>query len=67
MNGPLIKSYCIGNAVHHALARIITLHGISYLRVQNNVGYFIHGHAIFIEDGSETNNIVEDNLVIKTI
>ena len=32
-----------------------------------NVGYFIYGHAIFIEDGSETHNIIEDNLVIKTI
>jgi len=67
MNGPILKSYAIGNAVHHSLARIITLHGVNYLRVQKNVGYFIYGHAIFIEDGSETHNVVEDNLVIKTI
>jgi len=42
------------------------LHGIRYLRVSYCVGYEIFGHNYFIEDGSETNNIIEYNLGINT-
>ena len=67
MNGPIPKSFVKGVAVHRSLARICTLHGVSYLKFTENVGYHIEGHAVFVEDGSETNNIIENNVVLQTI
>lgn len=60
-------SFCIGNAVHHSWARVVAIHDTHFLTVQKNVGYFIYGHSYFIEDGIETNNLLEDNLGISTI
>jgi len=51
-------SFADGNAVHHSLARVTTIHGTQYLKVTNSVGYYISGHAIFIEDGAEMHNLV---------
>ena len=65
--GDAQDSYVIGNAVHHSYNRAITIHGVNFLRVQNNVAYWCMGHTIFIEDGVETYNLIEDNLVINTI
>jgi hypothetical protein len=51
MNGDVVNSYAVGNAVHQSFARIITIHGVRYLRVADNVGYRVKGHNFFIEDG----------------
>jgi hypothetical protein len=64
LNGEIFESYSRGNAVHDSHARCITVHGVHYLRVQKNVCYNTMGHTIFLEDGIETNNIFEDNLVL---
>ena len=55
-----------GNAVHHSMARILTIHGVHFLKVEKNVGYDVQGHNFFIEDGIETNNVIEYNLAIKS-
>lgn len=60
-------SFVIGNSVHESYARVVTIHNTHFLRVQKNVGYRIYGHAYFIEDGIETNNVVEDNLAVSII
>jgi len=62
--GDVHKSYIVGNAIHHTYNRAVTIHGVHYLRVQKNVAYWVMGHAIFIEDGIETHNLIEDNLVV---
>jgi hypothetical protein len=67
MNGDVIESYAIGNAVHHSFARVITVHAVHYLRVFDNVGYWVKGHNYFIEDGIETHNILEGNLAISSL
>lgn len=51
MNGDVTESYAKGNSVHHSMARVITLHGVHFLTVQDNVGYSVSGHNYFIEDG----------------
>ena len=51
MNGDVANSFVKGNAVHESFARIITLHGIKFLHVSENVGYRVRGHNFFIEDG----------------
>ena len=45
----------------------MTLNGVHYLRVQNNLAYNIKGHALFLENSIETNNLIEDNLIIQTV
>ncbi|CAD8161606.1 unnamed protein product [Paramecium octaurelia] len=66
LNGEVDDSYVIGNSIHDSYARCLTIHGVHYLKVQKNVCYNTFGHAIFLEDGIETNNIIEDNLVTNT-
>lgn len=67
MNGDVVDSEVKGNAVHHSFARVLTLHAIQYLHVSYNVGYWVKGHNFFIEDGIETDNILEYNLVISSL
>jgi hypothetical protein len=64
LNSEVYDSYVKGNSIHDSNARCITIHGVSYLRVLNNVGYNANGHNIFLEDGIETNNIIQHNLMI---
>ena len=60
-------SFVIGNSVHESFARVVAIHGTNFLTVQRNVGYRVYGHNYFLEDGVETNNVLEDNLGISTI
>ena len=66
MIGTVNKSYIKNNAIHQTYNRAITIHGVHYLTIQNNVAYKNMGHAVFIEDAAETNNLIEDNLVVDT-
>ncbi|KAM3144741.1 hypothetical protein pb186bvf_003050 [Paramecium bursaria] len=63
LNGDVDGSYVRGNSIHDNYGRCVTIHGVSNLLVENNVCYNTFGHAIFLEDGIETNNIIQDNLV----
>lgn len=67
MNGDCSSSYVRGNAIHDSYARMVTIHAVSFLRVQWNVGHRAMGHNIFLEDGIETNNLIENNLVISSL
>jgi hypothetical protein len=66
MIGNAHSSYVRNNAIWQTWNRAVTIHGVHYLRVQNNVAYKNMGHAIFIEDAAETNNLIEDNLIVDT-
>ena len=67
MAGDVTESYARGNAVHDSFARVITIHGVRYLQVSENVGYRVKGHNFFIEDGIETHNVIENNLAIGSL
>lgn len=45
----------------------MTVHASNYVRVQHNFAYHIHGHSIFMEDGVEKYNVIEENLVAVTL
>jgi len=62
--GTVHSSYVKNNAIHHSFNRAVTLHGINYLTVQNNVAYHTMGHTIFIEDAVESKNLIENNLIL---
>lgn len=66
MIGTVHKSYVRGNAIHHTYNRAVTIHGVHYLRVTDNVAYKTMGHTFFIEDAAETKNYLENNLAILT-
>ena len=63
LNGEMFDSYVVGNSIHDSYARCVTIHGVHFLRVSNNVGFNHFGHGIFMEDGIETNNIITNNLI----
>jgi hypothetical protein len=67
MNGDVSDSYVRGNAVHHSFARVLTLHAVYYLTVEHNVGYWVKGHNIFLEDGIEQYNVIQYNLMISSL
>lgn len=66
MDGKVHESYVMNNVFLNSVNRGTTLHGVQYLRIIGNVYYNTRGHTIFVEDGVETQNRVEYNLVIKT-
>ncbi|XP_076610974.1 PKHD1 like 1, tandem duplicate 1 [Chaetodon auriga] len=58
------KSYVKGCAIHQTFNRAVTIHNTHRLLVENNVIYNIMGGAFFIEDGIETENILQYNLAV---
>uniref|UniRef100_A0ABM0MU86 Fibrocystin-L-like n=1 Tax=Saccoglossus kowalevskii TaxID=10224 RepID=A0ABM0MU86_SACKO len=64
MNGDVSGSYVRGCGIHHTFNRAVTIHGVHNLLVEHNVAFDIMGHAYFMEDGIETNNIIQYNLGI---
>ena len=59
-------SYCNGTSVHRSLNRAFSIHGVNHNTYVNNVVYDVHGHAFFIEDGSELHNTIKNNVAILT-
>ena len=66
MIGNVAGSYIKNCSVHDSFNRGTTIHGVHYLHLKNNVYYTHMGHGIFWEDSIETNNIVENCLVMNT-
>ena len=66
MIGTVRKSYIRRVSIHHTFNRAVAIHGVHYLRVQDNVAFETMGHTYFIEDGVETKNIITGNLGANT-
>ena len=66
MIGSVRNSYVRKNSIHHTYNRAVAIHGVHYLRVQDNVAFETMGHTFFIEDGIETKNIITGNLGANT-
>ncbi|KAM9839131.1 PKHD1 like 1, tandem duplicate 1 [Aulostomus maculatus] len=58
------QSYVRGCAIHQTYNRAVTIHNTHRLLVEHNVIYDIMGGAFFIEDGIETENILQYNLAV---
>lgn len=57
------------SAVHHSsildsFNRCVVIHGTNRLSLQSNIAHNTLGHCIYLEEGSETGNLIENNLVI---
>ena len=64
LNGNMSKSYVTGCSIHHTFNRAINVHGSHNVKISKNVGYNIMGGAFFLEDGIETGNEFDENLLI---
>jgi hypothetical protein len=64
--GPVDGQYFAGSSVWKSFNRCVTVHGTSNARVADNVCYDNLGHGYFLEDGSETGNLLEGNLGLGT-
>lgn len=58
--------YIKNSSVHTSFNRAITIHGTSNTIVENNFCYDHIGHGIFLENGSEINNLIKGNVVLLT-
>jgi hypothetical protein len=58
-------SSVIGASIWDADNRWLTIHGTNFLVVRDCVGYRSKGHGFFLEDGTETYNVLDRNLAIQ--
>ncbi|MEM7615859.1 MAG: right-handed parallel beta-helix repeat-containing protein, partial [Pseudomonadota bacterium] len=54
--------YVTNSSVHNTYNKGITIHGSSQTRLEDNVVYNTIGHSFFLEDGSETGNLLKGNI-----
>ena len=59
--------YIVESSIHETFNRACTIHGTDGILVDGNVGYHNLGHAFFLEDGSEEDNVLSNNLAIGTL
>lgn len=64
--GDQTGSWVQGLSVHDGFNRSIVLHGTDNVLVEDCVSYAALGHAFYLEDGSETGNVLVDNLALST-
>ncbi len=60
-------SSVIGASIWDSANRWITIHGTSDLVVRDCVGYRSLGHGFYLEDGSESYNILDRNLAVQAL
>lgn len=58
--------YVLNSSIHDTFNRAVTVHGTDNANVSDNFAYKNSGHAIFLEDGSEEDNLICRNLVVGT-
>lgn len=58
-------SAVIGAAIWDSHNRWLTIHGTEHLVVRDCVGYRSLGHGFFLEDGTETRNVLDRNLAVR--
>lgn len=63
LNGDNSGSYVRGCAIHHTFNRAVNIHGTHNVLVEHNVIYDVMGGAFFLEDGIETGNVFQYNLL----
>ena len=60
-------SSVVGASIWDSKNRWITVHATSYLVIRDCVGYKSLGHGFFLEDGTETRNVLDGNLAVMAL
>jgi G8 domain len=64
--GAVIGNHYVKNcAVEQSGQRMVVIHGTHGVTCDSNIGFDITGHAIFLEDGAEQDNVITNNVVMK--
>ena len=63
-NGHMKNSYVRACSIHHTFNRAVNIRNTHDLLVEHNVVYDVMGTAISIEDGIETGNVLQYNLIV---
>lgn len=66
MLGGRTDSYVRYNSIHTSYQRSTTIHATNHLTVKGNAVYDVRGHTLFVEDGVEQFNVIEENLIART-
>jgi len=56
----------VSSSIYDSILRCISIHGTNFIRYEGNVAYNNKGHCVFLEIGTETDNIIHKNLVLNT-
>ncbi|XP_061164553.1 fibrocystin-L-like [Saccostrea echinata] len=64
INGNMTGSYVRGCSFHKSFNRVVNVHGTDNVLVEYNVAYDTMGGAVFLEDGIETGNTLQYNLLL---
>ena len=59
--------YIRNSSMHHNFQRCLTIHGTEGVLVQSNVCFQTFGHAFYLEDGIETGNSFNGNLILSVL
>ncbi|ANM31032.1 hypothetical protein ABI59_17820 [Acidobacteria bacterium Mor1] len=62
--GNVNGQYVRNSSIRNSGSRCIALHNTHKAKVTNNVCYNVQGHAIFLEEGNEVENVITDNLIV---
>ncbi|MCB1279335.1 G8 domain-containing protein [Prosthecobacter sp.] len=65
VRGTMRGASVIGASIWDSGNRWITIHGTDYLVVRDCVGYQSKGHGFFLEDGTESFNVLDHNLAVQ--
>ena len=57
----------IGASIHDSHNRWLTIHGTNHLVVRDCVGFRSIGHGYFFEDGTEVDNVLDQNLAVQAM
>jgi len=58
------NAFITDSSIHRSMTRFVTVHGTHDVTVARNVGYLSTGHGYYIEDGSEIDNLLCQNLAV---
>ena len=62
--GAHYESYFIGNSIQRGSNKGITVHGTHNALIQGNVIFNQRGPGVYIEDGNELFNVIEENVIL---
>ncbi|MAG33709.1 MAG: hypothetical protein CL908_22755 [Deltaproteobacteria bacterium] len=64
----LVTGQYLRNAViHNSPSRCVALHNTHQAELSNNLCFRIQGHAIFLENGNEIENVITGNLIVDVL
>jgi hypothetical protein len=62
LTGNATGQYITNSSIVHSYNRFLAIHGTHNTLVKGNFAYDTIGHGYYMEDGSETGNVIENNL-----